>query len=678
MITFSSKIGRITLTPDTAPLEYNIKQRIELTLKEKIQHFVKAIFSALLSLIRKSHWPEQFWKQYNFYHGKIDYNNDLMTGNLQYKDKVLDHLLKNQEFLRITRKAKKELMLKDLQENKYIYVLWMKLPKYEKEKAIFTTDKDLLLAAIQQGAHAFVCAHGDLKKDRDLILAAINGGLVDDFILERVYKDFKTDRELVLALAKSKLDGNFLSSMDESFRNDDEIMLAGLECNIGWLNHAPEKFKNNKELLIKAVKYNANALNDVPDHFKDDVDVVTAAVETQGYAIKFASDALKKDKKMALIAVRKNAEVYFELDHELKIDPAIILAAIKSNGEHFAANFLNNNPEWALEAVKSSPKTLHKIEPTIINYSAIALAAVELNGEVLQYASAAIKGNRDIVLTAVRNFGCALEFADPKLRDDPAIVLAAIKQNPTALEYASERLKGDKTFILEAAKEMEFIYILAFADKKFFKDRDFFSIAFGQDYSALQYVDPDLKKDPKLIMHLCQIYGRDHPVFKYQTRLPLEPIDSTIKNEILQNKYIRSIVADYLISPSTSVPIKFCLVQDENTILVDYEEIYKYLKVLNWLLFDYPDILKEKITQIANVYLSNKKPSTIAEGPDHYFDEVNVLNSVYDEFELDEYQYACLKEFDKHGLIEPTDVPMEKRIKLSLTKEMLPLLKIMT
>ncbi|MBF8263256.1 MAG: hypothetical protein HW387_921 [Parachlamydiales bacterium] len=82
------------------------------------------------------------------------------------------------------------------------------------------------------------------------------------------------------------------------------------------------------------------------------------------------------------------------------------------------------------------------------NNREIVLVAVQQNGMALQYASEALKNNREIVLVAVQQNGRALQYASEALKDNREIVLVAVQQNGAALQYASEALRHDQTFSL--------------------------------------------------------------------------------------------------------------------------------------------------------------------------------------------------------------------------------------
>ena len=71
----------------------------------------------------------------------------------------------------------------------------------------------------------------------------------------------------------------------------------------------------------------------------------------------------------------------------------------------------------------------------------------------LQYASAEMKGDREVVLTAVALAGYALQYASEEVKGDREVVLVAVAQNSRALEHASAALKGDRAVVLAAVAQ---------------------------------------------------------------------------------------------------------------------------------------------------------------------------------------------------------------------------------
>ena len=68
------------------------------------------------------------------------------------------------------------------------------------------------------------------------------------------------------------------------------------------------------------------------------------------------------------------------------------------------------------------------------------LKTVKRNPFALEYASAELKGDREIVMEAVKQDWRALVFASAELKGDREIVMEAVAQDPKALQYASDEL----------------------------------------------------------------------------------------------------------------------------------------------------------------------------------------------------------------------------------------------
>ena len=77
------------------------------------------------------------------------------------------------------------------------------------------------------------------------------------------------------------------------------------------------------------------------------------------------------------------------------------------------------------------------------------------NGGALAYASAELRGDREVVLAAVNQYGGALQFASAELRGDREVVLAAVKQYGEALDFVSMELRGDRFVEAVAERDVE-------------------------------------------------------------------------------------------------------------------------------------------------------------------------------------------------------------------------------
>jgi hypothetical protein len=97
-----------------------------------------------------------------------------------------------------------------------------------------------------------------------------------------------------------------------------------------------------------------------------------------------------------------------------------------------------DDPVLVITAVTRNGLELQYASPALRTDRNIVLAAVKQNGNALQYASYDLRTDRDVVLAAVTQNGNALQFVWQMsgLRDDPAVVVAAVLQNPEAAVFA--------------------------------------------------------------------------------------------------------------------------------------------------------------------------------------------------------------------------------------------------
>ena len=78
-----------------------------------------------------------------------------------------------------------------------------------------------------------------------------------------------------------------------------------------------------------------------------------------------------------------------------------------------------------------------------------AVHLMSQDGNLLRYAPAASRANKDIVIAAVRNTWRALQWASETMQGNSEVVLEAVKQDGWALRWASLELRNDRKFMTE-------------------------------------------------------------------------------------------------------------------------------------------------------------------------------------------------------------------------------------
>jgi len=128
-----------------------------------------------------------------------------------------------------------------------------------------------------------------------------------------------------------------------------------------------------------------------------------------------------------------------------------------------------------------------------------AIAAVTDHAFALQYASLALRGDKEVVLAAVAQDGLALKFASHELKNDKEVVLAAVAQNGFALgDLSSQEMINDKEVVLAAVAQNG--YALQYASLALRGDKEVVLAAVAEDGFALRYASPELKKDREVVL----------------------------------------------------------------------------------------------------------------------------------------------------------------------------------
>ena len=76
-------------------------------------------------------------------------------------------------------------------------------------------------------------------------------------------------------------------------------------------------------------------------------------------------------------------------------------------------------------------------------------------GEALEYASSALRADREVVLAAVRQNGWALEHASAALQADVEVATAAVRSSGDALQWVATTVKEGHPELCRAAVESE-------------------------------------------------------------------------------------------------------------------------------------------------------------------------------------------------------------------------------
>jgi len=250
---------------------------------------------------------------------------------------------------------------------------------------MFRNDKEVFLSAIKsrdRSYHNIPYSIGDaLKKDRDVILAALNK---NTHVFRVMDPKFRQDKDIVLAALRSRSGFGFdfeNEKIDPKLRDNREVAWEAVHYIPGNLAFVSDRLKDDKALVLEALNemgdpsYRAD-LKYVSERLRGDRDVVLAAIELDGvgwlrsHSLEYASDLLKNDKPLVLKAVHNDWSNFEFASDLLKDDKDIVLAAITSPKKHnydemalsyealsFASDRLKKDKEFAILVVQTHPST---------------------------------------------------------------------------------------------------------------------------------------------------------------------------------------------------------------------------------------------------------------------------------------------------------------------------------
>lgn len=142
--------------------------------------------------------------------------------------------------------------------------------------------------------------------------------------MEDTQKTFK--RNTLIKLMEDVNDPKVLKDIPSEFRDDKELLLAGIQ-KIGHdtLQIAEKSLLSDKDFMIDCVKLNGHVLQYADDELKKDKELVLTAVSTSwfGFSLQFADESLRKDKEVVLAALKSYSDAIDYVDDSLKDDPDV-------------------------------------------------------------------------------------------------------------------------------------------------------------------------------------------------------------------------------------------------------------------------------------------------------------------------------------------------------------------
>ena len=110
----------------------------------------------------------------------------------------------------------------------------------EKKKQAYLQELEMNPLALKQACYL-------IQDDKEMVIKSLHKSLAN---IEYASKNRKSDPEIAMILAKSS--GLYLLSVDEKFRDNDQIMLEGVKSSPLAIRIASERLQNSKKFILQA------------------------------------------------------------------------------------------------------------------------------------------------------------------------------------------------------------------------------------------------------------------------------------------------------------------------------------------------------------------------------------------------------------------------------------------
>lgn len=318
-------------------------------------------------------------------------------------------------------------------------------------------DKEIVLVALSTNPNIYSVLPEELRADKDIVLC-----VAPNCALRNLVKDIPSkvceDKEILIGMAKKGVRGveclipekflsdsnviiefmkngmnpyQFFNRVSEEVKNDKDFAKQAVRINASVYNYLSDKLRMNEDIALEAIKCDPHMINNIPFVLSEtERDLAMAIVEYDGKLLEAPSmRGFLNDYEVVLTAVLENGQVYNSIPEHLQQDETIMLASMSG----------------------SSYVNVYQTFPEKFEDKEFMLKAISLNSDVLFYAPAALKMDREFMLAVQPHIASrgpceGLGY----FREDKDFILEAVKSNPEIIKYIPEELRYNREFIQKA------------------------------------------------------------------------------------------------------------------------------------------------------------------------------------------------------------------------------------
>ena len=158
----------------------------------------------------------------------------------------------------------------------------------------FRNDRDCVLEAVRQNWSCLWSVAEEFRHDREIVRAAVQGS---PYALGEVGDEFRRDREIVLLAIETKPEWSFgpFQMASEDLKKDPEVVLAAVSGDGQCLSCMDKRFRCDRTIVLAGVQTYGQGLRYASGGLQSDREIVLAAVKKDTMAWQYASKTLGED-----------------------------------------------------------------------------------------------------------------------------------------------------------------------------------------------------------------------------------------------------------------------------------------------------------------------------------------------------------------------------------------------
>ena len=372
---------------------------------------------------------QNLYKGSNFEYFK-DYGQ--ITFYVSQKEEILtwDRLLSSVEAIYKNNSLNQDIEEDDYRHNlKFLTELFQTLDKAinnQSEEPII--DKGLIIEQIINGRLDYPNIDEEYRYDREFNLDLLK---IYPYAFSMVLDKFKSDKEIVMAVVDQS--GDELRNASHELQSDKDIVLTSIKYSDSAFEYAGDDLKSDKEFVLAAIKINVCAYAWASKELKLDREIALLAADTSNnFVFSQVPEIFRADKNFIMESLKGskalNGRLTEYIADEHRADREIMIIAMKKSGGtafEFASDELKNDIEFFLESPSLEIAYFYASE-SIKSQREILLKILEneKGWRVLKNAPMKLRSDKEIVLKAIKIEPVALTFADKKLHSDKDLIAA--------------------------------------------------------------------------------------------------------------------------------------------------------------------------------------------------------------------------------------------------------------